>query len=128
MSRRYHIRRPTLEEARAKATALAQQGGPDGTLKPQDRAAFIEAWTDTFLDMDGEEFAATGPAPTAATPAPPTAKHPRQLTWPELMDAVRERPDLPQLTTPYDAAQQAAYARQVRAILAAEWDAINGVE
>lgn len=47
---------PTFEQARAKATALADAGGPDGRLKPRDRERFIEQWTQRFIDMDGEDF------------------------------------------------------------------------
>ncbi len=46
------------DEARAKATAWADAGGPDGNLRPADRARYIEHWTGEFLDMDREEFEA----------------------------------------------------------------------
>ena len=46
------------DEARAKATAWADAGGPDGKLHPADRARYIEHWTGEFLAMDREEFEA----------------------------------------------------------------------
>ena len=49
---------PTPEQARAKATAWADRGGPDGRLRPTDRTAFIDAWTEQFLEMELPEFQA----------------------------------------------------------------------
>ena len=49
----------TGAEAHAKATAWADAGGPDGALRPQDRARYIEFWTDEFLAMDREDFEAS---------------------------------------------------------------------
>ncbi len=44
------------DEARAKATAWADAGGPDGKLRPADRERYIGHWTTLFLEMDREEF------------------------------------------------------------------------
>lgn len=47
---------PTPEQARAKATALADARGPDGRLKAVDRDRCIEQWTRLFLAMEVEEY------------------------------------------------------------------------
>jgi len=46
------------DEARAKATAWADAGGPDGNLRPADRDRYIAEWTWRFLEMDREDFEA----------------------------------------------------------------------
>jgi len=50
---------PSPEQARAKATAWADRGGPDGKLRSQDRERYIADLTRSFLEMERDEFEAS---------------------------------------------------------------------
>src|SRR5437016_9655101 len=56
-TRNMDMRKPvTAEEAKQKATVLADNGGPDGKLQPQHRDTFIAQWTEHLVGMNRPEF------------------------------------------------------------------------
>jgi len=99
----------------------AHQGGPDGRLRPEDHAAFIRDWTAAFLEMDREEYVATGPT---VRRGPPLRKHPEDMTTQEMRAALDGRP---WLWTPHpDGGGSSCNLAAARTALIVEYEAAHG--